>query len=718
MAATPPTLLPRASTSGPGGGVAQGVRVRTSRPGSALVGFLLALIAYAAFAQGATSLAHQALVQTAAAIAVTVAAALWLWHGSLPLSASRPAWMGLGLLGAFALWSGVTLVWSIAPDRTLLEAGRAVTYVMVVGLGLAAASWWRPAAQRLAIGYLAIAAVIALYALGGKIAPGLHLDGLFDLNHTSFLPRLRAPLEYWNALGLVLLLAAPVAVAVFLDRGRRLRARLAALGALHILIVTLALTYSRGGLIALVVGLVAFGALSRRGLMVTATVALAAATAAPALLYALAAHSMTGLNQPLADREGDGLVLVGILAASLVGLMLGGRALLKVEGRLQLRRRTARRLAVALAAVAVLALLGGGVALAASKRGFSGTVSHEWASFRRVRFDPMNDPRHLITTNSGNRWTWWSEAAGAWSDQPLQGWGAGSFPVLHREYRTNDLEVQQPHSVPMQLLAETGLTGAILALGGMAALALMGIRATRHAPSSPSPQGDSGERLLRAALAAAICAWLFHGLYDWDFDIPGVTIPALAFMGVLAGRDQPSSAAGPALATGLRVVALAGITLVMCAVALLSIFPAWAETKVGDALARAGERHASAADRRQAASAAELASRLDPLATTPLLALASIQQGQGDLERSKAALRRAARRQPEDSTVWYELAVLGVLQHDVPAVRTALHHALALNPRGASIRAAVLALQVPAPNRSATAVRTPLPSSSVPGAGT
>jgi hypothetical protein len=705
MATTPPTNAPGASTPGPRGGVAPGVRVPTSRPGGALVAFLLALIAYAAFAQGATSVGQQALVQAAVAIAVTIAAAIWLWHGSLALQAPRLAWIGLGLLGAFALWSLLTLAWSVAPDRTLLEANRAVTYALTAVLGLAAASWWRHAAERLAIGYLAIAASIALYALGGKVAPGLHLDGLFDLNHASFLPRLRAPLDYWNALALALLLAAPIAVAVAMDGRRTPGVRLTGLASFELLIVTLALTYSRGGVIALVVGLIAFAALSRRGLMAAVIVGVAAVAAVPPLLYAFATHSMTALNQPLGDREGDGLVLGLILLVSLAGLLLAGRAVLRAEGRLRLTPPAARRLALAAAAVAGLAVFGGGVALAASQRGLSGTISHEWATFRKVRLDPMYDPRHLITTNSGNRWTWWSEAAGAWSDRPLEGWGAGSFPVLHREYRTNQLEILQPHSLPMQLLSETGVIGAILALGAMAALALVGIRAARG--STPD---DAAERLIRAALAAAVCAWLVHGLYDWDFDIPGVTLPVMAFAGVLAGRVRPPGAAGPALGVRGRVIALAGITVAMSAVALTSIFPAWAESKAVGALDRAGGSHASAADRRQAEREAELASRLDPLATKPLLALASIQQGQGDLQRSKAALRRAARRQPDDSTVWYELASLGAAEHDVRAVRSALRHALALNPRDVSARTLALAIQTPAPNRSATAVRTPLPS--------
>ena len=53
------------------------------------------------------------------------------------------------------------------------------------------------------MGYLAVAVLVALYAVGGKVAPGLHIADVIDLNHTRFIPRLRAPLDYWNALALV-----------------------------------------------------------------------------------------------------------------------------------------------------------------------------------------------------------------------------------------------------------------------------------------------------------------------------------------------------------------------------------------------------------------------------------------------------------------------------------------------------------------------------------
>src|SRR5207244_11008526 len=233
-------------------------------------------------------------------------------------------------------------------------------------------------------------------------------------------------------------------------------------------------------------------------------------------------------------------------------------------------------------------------------------------------------------TNCGNGWWWWSEAAGAWSARPLQGWGAGSFPVLHLEYRTNDLNVLQPHSVPLQLLAETGLVGALLALGGLVALAVAAVRrvlalpaaAPRDGPAArPSPAGEPS-RLLAAALAAAALAWLVHGVYDWDLAIPGASIPAFAFLGVLAGRARLDGRT-PRITAGVRALALALVTLAACAIALSGLLPSWADSKTKQALAVADVHHSPAALQRAAANA-ELAARLDPVSEQPLLALAAI----------------------------------------------------------------------------------------------
>ena len=92
-------------------------RTWTARPAAALVAFLVAVAGYAAFAHGSTSLQGQARVLVALAAAAVVVVAVWLSHGALPLSASRTAWLGLGLLVGFAIWTGLSLDWSVAGEN-------------------------------------------------------------------------------------------------------------------------------------------------------------------------------------------------------------------------------------------------------------------------------------------------------------------------------------------------------------------------------------------------------------------------------------------------------------------------------------------------------------------------------------------------------------------------------------------------------------------------
>lgn len=707
MAATASTRAGRARPEAVPGAPATPARP-VPRAAAALIVFLLALIAYAAFDHGATSLGAQARIQSAAAAAVVATACAWLWRGPGLPRAWRTAWLGLGLLVAFAVWAGLSLTWSVAPDRTWIELNRALVYVIVVALGLAAAARWDRAAERLVAGYLVVALLVALYALGGKVIPGVDVLGV-DFNHTRLIPRLRAPLDYWNALALVTLLAAPLALSLAVDRARPAGVRLGALIGLSVLLDTIGLTYSRGGVLALIVAVALFARLGGEAVRSLAALGLALLATVPTLVIGFATPSLSGLQQPLSARESDGALLGVVLVVSLVALLLAGRAALQVDARVRVTPAHTRRLAVALAALLCAGALSGGIALATSERGFTGAISQAWSSFRKPKFDPLLNPSHLITTNSGNRWTWWSEAVGAFADRPVAGWGAGTFPVVHNQYRTNDLNVLQPHSVPLQLLTETGLVGFLLGFGGLVALAVAGVGRVRSlGVARPRDGPEASARLAAAALAAAAIAWIVHGTYDWDLDIPGATLPALAFLGVLAARGQaarprPRGRAGPAWA-------LAGVTAGACAIALSALLPAWADGLTNRALGRVSVRQRQAS-LQAAARDAELAARLNPIAADPLLALASIDQGRGRPLDARAAIVRAIRREPSDAESWRTLLRLDFDRGDYAAMRAEAGRALALNPRDRAMQGLLLGLLLvrTPPNDSATAAGTPLP---------
>jgi O-Antigen ligase len=693
-----------------------------SRAPAALGVALLLICLYAAFDHGAVGPAGEERLQLALSAVAAPAMALWLWGGALRLSAPGIVWIAVGLLAAFALWSGVTLAWSVAPDQTWAECNRAIGYVLALVLAVALGSSDRRAPAMVAHGFLAVGAAVTVYALAQKLLPGLHVAGVFDLNTTGTLPRLQEPLGYWNALALLVAMAAPVAFSLALQRGRPAWMRMAAIVLFVLMLQTIAFTYSRGGVLGLVVALAVAIAIGGARLRCLLWLAMSCLAGAPAVTVGLMSHPLTSAGISLGTRERAGLELVALLFACLLLLVLGARRAIELERHVRISeggaRRVGRAIAASTAAILVVALL----AVALSGRGLEGTVSHAWHSFTTTRATSVSDPARLLSADSENRWVWWKEAAGAFSDRPLGGWGAGSFGVVHLLYRRDTLSVQQPHSVPLQFLAETGIVGATLALLGLALLLAGAVRAVRQRRTADG-------RLIAAGLLAGAAAYAVHELYDWDWDIPAVSLPALVLLGTLVGglgrrigvadaferarRPADSADCAPADTTpavrtpAVRALGVAAGTLCLAAFAFSAVVPRLAAREAAHALVAASS--SSATQLRLALADALAASRLDPVSDAGLRAASTIAVHMGRPGQARRLLLQALRREPTDGQAWQQLAyedfAIGVDQEGVAAAQ----RAQALDPRGTSARALAQGalLEVAPPAGSATAVRTP-----------
>jgi len=681
--------------------------VTAGRDRSVLLAALLAVLLYAAFAAGAAREPGQAWFE-AAIVVVALGAAAWALLGARVADVRLPpaAWWGVGLLAAFAAWSGLGILWSIAPDRTWDEFNRALAYALIAGLGLLAGATVPRATERFARGFLVLVVVVALYALGGKVIPGVHVGGLFDLNQTAEVARLRAPLEYWNALGLLCALAAPLAIRMAADPGRGRAGRLAALEAVFLLAVVAGLTYSRGAVGAFLIAALVLTLAGRgsrlRGLVVLALAVLAAA-APLAVAFQRPALKINGA--PLNLRIHDGLILGGVLLLCAGVLLAVGVGLLRHEPRLNWSGARTRRVFRLAAAAAVLLVLVGAAGLARSQRGFSGSISHAVAGVTELRQDKVFDPVRLASTNSGNRWVWWKEAVGAWSDRPFAGWGAGSFALLHLRYRHDALPVTQAHSVPLQMLAETGVVGLVLSYGGLLALLAAAIARTRRL------RGGRGRDLSIALLAAAV-AWLAHAFYDWDWNIPAVTAPVLVMLGILAARPVPRPPSVLPLTLerpmGARAALVAIAALVAAAALGSAVLPLLAADKSDAAAAVAARGTPDGLE--QAAAQADLAARLDPVSSQPLFVAAAIASARGRLLDARADLLEAAERTPDDPQVWSRLADLALQLADRQGFLKATERLYALDPHNpeAAQRGAQALLAFAPPAASATATGTPL----------
>ncbi len=351
-----------------------------------------------------------------------------------------------------------------------------------------------------------------------------------------------------------------------------------------------------------------------------------------------------------------------------------------------------------LAALLVAVVLVGSVA--------SGQVGDAIATFK----DPkeatrVTDPTRLLSSTSGNRWAWWNEAAGAWSAKPVAGWGAGSFGVTHLLYRDQLLTVRQPHSVPLQWLAETGIVG--LLLGGGALLVLLAAGLARVRSLEWAVGGAPPERGASAALLAIAVAWVVHGLYDWDWDIPAVTLPTMLCLGLLMARPRP----GPSLPVGPRGPALVGALVAFVLLCLSFALPAYAQTRVNTALRTAAREGGPTTEQLgDAAKAAALAVTLNPLSDDGLYAGAIVAERAGDLELARTLLLRAIDRQPYSVQAWIELARLDFIRQDRAGLRRESLRALRLDPiNPITIDLARRAQQAAVlPYESASATGTPL----------
>jgi tetratricopeptide (TPR) repeat protein len=238
--------------------------------------------------------------------------------------------------------------------------------------------------------------------------------------------------------------------------------------------------------------------------------------------------------------------------------------------------------------------------------------------------DPVTpeSPTRLVEGSSNNREQWWEEAGRGFVDNPIVGNGAGAFQVTHRRYRESNVEVREPHLLPLQLLTETGVIGFALLAGAGVAFAFA-IRRER-------------------ALVLVVALFGLGVLYDihWDFTAAGAV--AFATLGVLLPRSERVAGRETLWATGVVALALAGV---------YSLGAPWlADRRVDQAYEaiNAGDL-ASAADRARQARA------LNPASVEPLFALAFIQDAEGQFDRAREYYARATEVQPENRETWFQL---------------------------------------------------------------
>src|SRR4051794_13356480 len=702
-----------------------------ARAGLVVLAGLVVACAYPLFADGATGLPEATWLELGLAAVTLVALAAWAADRRpvaeaaatagddaladiaaaepapprFSLDAPAAAWLAVAALVGLALWSALSIGWGATPDGSWDAANRDVGYALAVGCAIAAGASTPHALRRIACGVLLAVTLAALWALAGAIAPGVWHDA-------ARAARLRAPLPDFLDLALVCALATPVAVRLAASGTTRVGLRLATLAAAFVLVLALGMTFSRAGVLALAVGLlVAVAAAGARVRTLLAALAVLVA-AAPPLAVAYGSDALSTAGAPLADRIDAGRTF-GLVALVVLAALLGAAyAALRVEHRAVAAATPPSAAGVGLAAalLALVALLATVAALALSDRGLAGSINHGVDQLTEATPAPRRgDASRLPALDSGGRRLLWSEALGAISAKPVDGWGPGAWPVVHARYRASAVPATDARSTVLQVLVERGAVG--LALAALALALLVGAVVARllALPAGPAHHltaGVLGAAAASIAGATAVSAW----------DVPAIMLPLLVLLGAAAARPgiaphAPAFADPDPLTGGRRWRVLAAGALALALFATSALLPAWSRERASAAARAAADPRAGAQDLQAAAADARLSAKLDPPAIGPQLAAAAVARRRGRLLEARDQLLQAVREQPDSTAAWAQLSTLALALADRPGALAAARRALSLdphNPRLLALARTAQTAQVP-PADSPTATGTPLP---------
>ncbi len=524
---------------------------------------------------------------------------------------SGPTRMALGGLGGLTLLAALSIGWAPQPHIAWIEANQAALYVATCIIAVTLTVRLRPSAERTALLIAAGAAVPVVAALLIEILPGL-LGSDLDPG------RLTQPAGYHNALALI----AVAGVIGTASSGPRDRRTLALAGAAGTLFLTaLALTLSRGGVIALIAGLALLFLLrGRRGVALGALLAGLVGASIP-VAWGLSRSALTDERVPVALREDDALILGLCLLA---GLTLAAGLSAALNG------RTPRGPGIAVLAASALAL--SAAALPATVAGTAAAPESPGAS----AID--NRPGRAVSLAPNNRDAWWEEAVRGFRDAPLVGNGAGSFRMVHLRERRDDSSLfitRQPHQIVLKMLSDLGLAGLALLILWPAGLLWALARSGRASPAAPA--------------AAVLAAFFCQAQFDWLFSLPSTGALAAACGGVVLG----AAARGPLRAVPAEAIRAGGLAAIVGLVAVSAVLPWLALREVA-----AAERATSEGDTAAALGHAGRAAALNPLSSRPLEEESFAHFTAGDVAAAAAARRRLTEIQPENPFAWSGLATL------------------------------------------------------------
>jgi hypothetical protein len=651
----------------------------------------VALLLVAFLGAGGNGLASNTWVQVGLVLLAAATAIAVVLVGARSRAGGAAAVLLFALLAALTYAS---IAWSVQPASSWLEANRTLSYLAAFATALMLARL-APGRWPALVGAVATAAtVICAYSLLVKVFPG-------SLDPNDPFGRLRAPFDYWNAVGLMAAMGIPACLWAGARPDGAPWLRALSVPAIAILVPALILAYSRGALIVAIIGAAIWFALAPLRLRSALILALGVAGGAAISAWALATRGISADQIASATRTNAGhtfgLVLLVALSLSTAAGLAAGYGM----DRLSLSPRLHRRIGAGLIGLAAMIPVGGVVALTASSRGLTGEMSHIWNTLTNPNGIVSSTQPGRLVQLSNSRPHYWSLGLTVGEHHLLAGTGAGSFLTAQTAFPASGIwdprhnHAGHAHSYLIETFADLGLIGITVSLALLLAWALAtgrtfgrawprrGARAARPPPSEDS----SAERTGLIALLAIVVAFGLHSLIDWTWFIPGDAVTALVCAGWLAGRGtlgEPASRLPRRRVLSRNPAAAISAASIVVAV-LLAVWVIAQPLRSADSYSSAitagvnGNAAAAVSDARSAAVE-------DPVSIDPLFLLAQIYTSLGNPAAARRELRDAVTRQPSNPRTWQQLGCHDLGTHRTGPALGELHHALLLEPSQTQIQ--------------------------------
>jgi hypothetical protein len=422
-----------------------------------------------------------------------------------PLRAvGRPAWVAIVALAALSGWTLASITW--APVAGNAYGAGQIDMLYLGGLVAATTLLRGPVVRAVEPALVAGALVVIGYGLSARLLPGvIHLTSSLTAEG-----RLEQPLSYWNAMGELAAIALVLAARLAGDPSRPGWLRRLAAAAVAPLGMGLYLSFSRGALFAGAAGLVALVAIAPRRQAIRA-IALAVATSVLAGAAAAPFRGVTGLLGRLATREVQGAVSLALLVVIAIGAAFVGVRWVRLpagaagEGGDRAVRLPPRAPWIALGLVC------------------AGLAAAILLGAKETSKLPSGANAARLTTFQSDRYEYWRVALTAFTSEPLRGVGAGGWAVKWLELRRISAYAVDAHSWELQTLAELGLVGLALLIALVGGVVGAARRALARLPG------------LAAGPVAGLVVWLAHSPLDWDWQLPALTLVAVALAGTVLG---------------------------------------------------------------------------------------------------------------------------------------------------------------------------------------